>query len=110
MYLDWTLSTFKFDEFDVVNKCKYVNNSQICLCEFFVTNCYSLPNEGSLQNVIDCSTMDSQGMCILLFDIFQKLINYIKSGKNIWLCNTQKKVKEGKRGGGGIKSQMPNKS
>jgi hypothetical protein len=56
-------------------------------------------NEGSLQNVIDCSTMDSQGMHLLLFDIFQKLINYLKSGKNIWLCNTKRRLEKERVGG-----------
>jgi hypothetical protein len=40
-----------------------------------------MSNEGSLQNVIDCSIMDSQGTHLLLFDIFQKLINYLKKWK-----------------------------
>jgi len=58
-------------------------------------------NEGSLQNVIDCSTMDSQGARLLLFDIFQKLINYLKNGKNVWLCNTKKRLEKERVGGGG---------
>jgi len=58
-------------------------------------------NEGSLQNVIDYFTMDSQGTRLLLFDIFQKLINYLKNGKNVWLCNTKKRLEKERVGGGG---------